>query len=229
MDNENEKETLQQNNYVNENLEERERTPIHSEFQSLTQGGEPFDNNNIKEIKVGFISSLSQATGNCSTAKRIVQFLHNQTFKSHKIHCTLADIEQFSYPSNETSERSENKESFIEWVDNNQFKVVIGIHAYRAGKFIYDYLQNLQNNSQNNLQNDNLNLKNIKNEVKFAVILGGTDLNEDTKDPSRLHLMRSLSQLVHSIVAFSDPMKAKSLSVRSDLLKKSLFLFLLLL
>lgn len=76
--------------------------------------------------------------------------------------------------------------SVTKFVHAHAFRCVIGIHAWRAGRLLLDC------------------------PVPFAIIFGGTDLNEHKKDKEKFVAMSKVVAKASYLVAFSNPMKKQA-------------------
>ncbi|XP_065054642.1 glycosyltransferase 1 domain-containing protein 1-like [Rhopilema esculentum] len=74
------------------------------------------------------------------------------------------------------------------YVSSNAIDFIIGIHAFRAGKLLCDC------------------------KVPYAIIFGGTDLNEHHKDKEKLFFMSKAVSKARKCVAFNNAMKQKAIS-----------------
>ncbi|KAJ7333825.1 Glycosyl transferases group 1 [Desmophyllum pertusum] len=77
--------------------------------------------------------------------------------------------------------------SLKEFVYTHDLECAIGIHAWRAGRLLLDC------------------------PVPFAIIFGGTDLNENHRDKEKLETMNKVTEKARYLVAFSDAMKKQAL------------------
>lgn len=73
------------------------------------------------------------------------------------------------------------------FVSSHGFECVLGIHAWRAGRLL------------------------LECPVPFAIIFGGTDLNEHHKDKEKFETMKKVAERSSYLVAFSKPMKKLAL------------------
>lgn len=73
------------------------------------------------------------------------------------------------------------------FISTQGFKCVIGIHAWRAGRLL------------------------LECPIPFAIVFGGTDLNEHCKDEEKFETMSKVVGEASYIVAFSKPMKKQAL------------------
>eukprot|EP01095_Lingulamoeba_sp_RSL-Kostka_P003941 TRINITY_DN15059_c0_g1_i1.p1 TRINITY_DN15059_c0_g1~~TRINITY_DN15059_c0_g1_i1.p1 ORF type:complete len:372 (-),score=74.52 TRINITY_DN15059_c0_g1_i1:89-1204(-) len=79
------------------------------------------NNNNEKEFNILFISSLSNATGNQKTAKRIKDYIISIGNNKVVLRCV------YSF---------KNTTDFCTFLDVEKFNLIIGIHAFRSGELL---------------------------------------------------------------------------------------------
>ncbi|CAB4005915.1 Hypothetical predicted protein [Paramuricea clavata] len=121
-------------------------------------------------VKILLLARLTPQSGNLTTAQRIKGHLAET---GHT--CELQNSEFF-----------ETSEGFRHYIVENEFCCVIGIHLWRAGKFLLDC------------------------PVPFSMIFGGTDLNEHVQDSKKLHVMTQVVEKAKNLVAFSQTMASKA-------------------
>lgn len=114
-------------------------------------------------IKILLISPLSKGSGNLHTIERIRTYLSDAEY-----HCTLLSPEYFS------------KTTVNHYVAENHINLIIGLHAFRAGKVLHDV------------------------DIPYIIVIGGTDVNELYKDKDVLAVMTKSISSARKIVAFSN-------------------------
>ena len=140
-------------------------------------------------VRVGVLASLSKGTGNQATAERIARFLEEGGYQ-----CLLVDLEHFR-----------REQDFLSWEreQSEPIQVWLGIHAWRAGRFL------------------------ISGGIErtYSIVYGGTDLNEYPSEASKLELMKRVCAQARFLVCFSTEMSEKASEVGSTSILVAVFLW----
>ena len=119
------------------------------------------------------LSSLTPHTGNLFTAERITRAVCGSSSES-----SLLDVS--TIPSADT---------LAEMLKAKEVDLVIGIHAFRAGRLL------------------------LECGVPYILVLGGTDMNEHLRDPSKVDVIKAAMMQAAAIVAFNFTLYEASMRV----------------
>ncbi len=119
-------------------------------------------------VACAILTKATAGTGNFVTAERLAECVYSAAQRK----CLVVEESQFKTPAD-----------FSHWLDENGVVFVLGVHAYRAGRLLFDC------------------------GVSYGIVLGGTDVNVDMQSPSpkRDVCIRSIMQALF-VVAFSQEM-----------------------
>jgi len=131
-------------------------------------------------MKILVIARLTARSGNNSTAIRISDHL---VANGHEIQLKCVSA-------------YENSTHLNTLVKKCEIELVIGIHAFRAGKLLYECA------------------------VPFVIIFGGTDINEHYKESASLQVMTKAVKKAKRCIAFNDALRYRALSLWTDLSHK---------
>ncbi|KAH9525558.1 Glycosyltransferase 1 domain-containing protein 1 [Bulinus truncatus] len=113
-------------------------------------------------------------------------------------YCTIKRIrnhlKSFGYKCHlEDPKLFDNNDDFISMVDKDNIGVLIGIHALRTGAFMKD------------------------SNLPYIIILGGTDINEFSKDSRALDIMTEVITKARFVVCFSPTIRDKAVALWPDI------------
>jgi hypothetical protein len=114
------------------------------------------------------LTKAAAGTGNFVTAERLAECVSSAAQRK----CLVVEESQFKTPAD-----------FSQWLEDNGVVFVLGVHAFRAGRLLFD------------------------GGVSYGIVLGGTDVNVDMQSPSakRDVCIHAIMQ-ARFVVAFSEEM-----------------------
>ncbi|XP_063397788.1 glycosyltransferase 1 domain-containing protein 1-like [Mytilus trossulus] len=120
-------------------------------------------------MNILLISHLQKGSGNLHTIERIRTYLSDVDYK-----CILTSPDEFN-----------DEDELTSYVTENSIKLIIGLHAFRAGKLLQDAKMN------------------------YILIIGGTDVNEDYRNQDKMNVMTQSVLSSRNIIVFSDGLRRK--------------------
>lgn len=148
-----------------------------------------------------FLCSLQASTGNATTVHRI------------KGHFESAGYITIAHDVDEIRDNAQLEEIMHNY--QPPIKAIIGVHAYRAGRLIPGAeIPEIALKNENNEGNEEFKIANnlLRSTCPWILILGGTDVNENVKDPKLMNTMTKAIQFASKIVAFTPTMKDLAIS-----------------
>lgn len=117
----------------------------------------------MKMTNIVLLSQLSKGSGNLHTIERIRTYLCEANYI-----CSLLSPDEF-----------DTGDDFSQYLTSHEIKLVIGLHAFRAGKLLQD------------------------SNTPHIIIIGGTDVNEMYRDANKFQVMTKSIMSARKVVVFS--------------------------